>query len=98
MNYKPPTINNSSDIMKVFEDNLAKAKTVLQNATDDKFEGNWRMRHGEQIFFELPKNVVIRRLVMSHIVHHRAQLGVYLRLLNIPVPASYGPSADDTQM
>lgn len=95
MNYTPPAIKENADIMKLFEENQANGKSVLQNATDEKFEGNWRMRQGEQIFFELPRTQVIRTWVFNHIVHHRAQLGVYLRLLNIPVPGTYGPSADD---
>lgn len=95
MDYTPPTINKNADIIKLFEENLAKGKEVLQQTTDDKFNGNWRMRQGEQIFFELPRTQVIRTWVMNHIVHHRAQLGVYLRLLNIPVPGTYGPSADE---
>lgn len=94
MQYIPPVINTTEDIMKVFEDNLAKAKAVLQNATDDKFDGNWRLRTGDQIYFEQPKKGVLRGMVFNHLVHHRAQLGVYLRLLNIPVPNSYGPTAD----
>lgn len=98
MNYTPPAIKESSDIMKLFEENLAKAKEVLKNATDEKFNGKWRMRHGEQIFFELPRQEVIRTWVFSHIVHHRAQLGVYLRLLNIPLPTIYGPTADEQGM
>ena len=95
MHYNPPTINTSEDIMKVFEDTLNKAKEVLENAADEKFEGNWRLRNGEQIYFDLPKKVVLRDMVFNHIVHHRAQLGVYLRLLDIPVPSSYGPTADE---
>jgi uncharacterized damage-inducible protein DinB len=98
MNYTPPTIKENADIMKVFEENLAKGKAVLENATDEKFNGTWRMRHGEQIFFELPRTQVIHTWVFNHIVHHRAQLGVYLRLLNIPVPGTYGPSADEQGM
>lgn len=98
MNYMPPKINENADIMKIFEENLATAKTVLEKATDEKFEGKWRMRHGENIYFELPRPVVIRTWIFSHIVHHRAQLGVYLRLLDIPVPAVYGPSADEQGM
>jgi uncharacterized damage-inducible protein DinB len=97
MNYTPPSIKENTDIMKLFEENLAKGKAVLEKATDEKFEGSWRMRHGEQIFFELPRQQVIRTWVFSHIVHHRAQLGVYLRLLNIHVPSTYGPTADEQQ-
>lgn len=98
MNYTPPKIEQNADLIKHFEENLANGKSVLENATDEKFNGTWRMRHGEQIFFELPRAEVIRTWVFSHIVHHRAQLGVYLRLLNIPVPSIYGPTADEQGM
>lgn len=98
MNYTPPAIKESADIMKVFEENLAKGKVELQNATDEKFNGTWRMRHGNQIFFELPRAEVIRTWVFNHIIHHRAQVGVYLRLLNITLPSSYGPTADSQSM
>jgi len=66
----------------------------LKNLTDETMKQNWTMRNGEQIYFTLPKAVVMRTWVFNHLVHHRAQLGVYLRLLNIPVPGVYGPSAD----
>jgi uncharacterized damage-inducible protein DinB len=56
---------------------------------------NWRLRNGEQIYFELPKAAVMRTMVMNHIIHHRGQLAVFLRLLDVPVPAIYGPSADE---
>ncbi|MBA2250403.1 MAG: DinB family protein [Chitinophagaceae bacterium] len=92
--YVAPEVANSSDLMRTFNENLAHAKVALQNAKDEQFSENWKMRNGEQIYFELPKNVVFRTWVLNHIVHHRAQLGVYLRLLEIPVPSTYGPSAD----
>lgn len=98
MNYTPPVIKESADIMKVFEDNLAIGKSELQNAVNEKFNGTWRMRHGERIFFELPRTEVVRTWVFNHIVHHRAQLGVYLRMLNIALPSSYGPTADAQAM
>lgn len=59
------------------------------------FEGLWSMRHGEDILFTLPKKQVVRTFCMNHLVHHGAQLGVYLRLLDVTIPATYDPSADD---
>lgn len=98
MNYVPPVIKENADIIKVFEENFAKGKAVLEKATDESFNGTWRMRHGDHIIFDLPRAEVIRTWVFSHIVHHRAQLGVYLRLLNIPLPSTYGPTADAQSM
>ena len=58
----------------------------------------WSLRNGETVFFTMPKVAVLRTFVMNHMIHHRAQLGVYLRLNDIPVPSTYGPSADEGQM
>ena len=68
---------------------------VLSEAKAKDFEKEWSMRNGETVYFTLPKKQVLRTFAMNHLVHHRAQLGMYLRLLEIPVPAAYGPSADD---
>ncbi len=58
----------------------------------------WSLKGGGQTYFSMPKGVCLRNFVLNHNVHHRAQLGVYLRLLNIPVPTTYGPSADEQGM
>lgn len=94
-NFKPANAATSSELMQIFEDKLAKAKEDLQTAGDDVFTQKWKLRHGEQVMFELPKIAVIRSVALNHIIHHRAQLSVYLRLLNIPVPGMYGPTADE---
>ncbi len=70
----------------------------MKNASDETFGQNRKLRNGEQIFLDMPRAGVIRGMVMNHIVHHRGQLSVYLRLNDIPVPALYGPSADEGQM
>jgi len=62
---------------------------------DDKLFTPWKMCRGDQVYFEAPRMVVVRSFLLSHQIHHRAQLSVYLRLLDVPVPAMYGPSADD---
>ena len=59
---------------------------------------NWKMRNGDEIYFDMPRIQVLRGFVFNHIVHHRGQLSVYLRLKDIPVPALYGPSADEGTM
>jgi uncharacterized damage-inducible protein DinB len=65
---------------------------------DPKSTENWTMRNGETVYFTMPKAMVMRSFVMNHIVHHRGQLSVYLRLNDIAVPSIYGPSADEGQM
>jgi uncharacterized damage-inducible protein DinB len=92
--YKPAEINTNGELIEHFERSLADGKAVLAKGKDKQLEDFWTMRSGEQIFSTSPKDEVMRQ-VFCQVVHHRAQLGVYLRLLNIPIPGSYGPSADD---
>ncbi len=93
--FEPKSITSTTDLLAYFDKLLEKALSDLKSADDDVFEKDWSMRYGETIYFTLPKKQVIRTFCMNHLVHHRAQLGVYLRLLDIPVPWSYGPSADE---
>jgi uncharacterized damage-inducible protein DinB len=92
--YKPTILSNNAELMSFFEAKLALGKIELAKAADEKLKGNWTIRSGEQILFVAPKDEMLRS-VFCQVVHHRAQLGVYLRLLNIPIPGSYGPSADE---
>lgn len=92
--YKPTEINTTDELLKHFETNLAEGKERLARATEDELLPNWTMRSGDEIYDVSPKGKVIR-MSYCQIVHHRAQLGVYLRLLNVPIPGSYGPSADE---
>lgn len=78
-----------------FDKNVADAIAALETISDEDLNQPWTLRNGEQIYFTMPKKVVIRTMAFNHFIHHRAQLGVYLRLLNIPIPGMYGPSADD---
>ena len=93
--YKPVNAPTSAELMELFEDNFTKSKEALQKASDDALMQKWKFRNGEQIYFDLPKIAVLRSFAMNHIIHHRAQLSVYLRLLDIPVPGMYGPTADE---
>lgn len=98
IDFEPKDITSTSQLLFYFDELLLEAETVLEQAQDEDFEGLWSMRHGEDIFFTLPKKQVARTFCLNHLIHHRAQLGVYLRLLDIPLPATYGPSADDDQV
>lgn len=95
--YKPEDINNTNDLLAYYEKNFAQGKEALLKATDEQLLPNWTLRNGNEIYSVTSKGEVIR-MSYSQTVHHRAQLGVYLRLLNIPIPGSYGPSADDPKM
>ena len=94
----PKKINATDELLNYFDDLLEEAKTALSTVGDEEFERVWSMTYGDEILFTLPKKQVARIFCMNHLIHHRAQLGVYFRLLNIPVPATYGPSADDNKV
>lgn len=92
--YKPPVVTDHNDLLRYFERNLTAGRTGLQQGSDDQLQETWTMRSGDQVFSNDSKEDVLRGC-FCQVVHHRAQLGVYLRLLNIPIPGSYGPSADE---
>lgn len=92
--YEPKVLNNEKDLLEIFEKSLEEGRAELANATEEDLLPDWILREGEKIYSVSSKYEVIR-MTFCQIVHHRAQLGVYLRLLNIPIPGSYGPSADE---
>lgn len=92
--WKQGDINNTAELLDLFEEKLAIGRAALAAGKDEQLTDMWSLRNGEQIFSTDPKSEVIR-MCFSQIIHHRAQLGVFLRLLNVPIPGSYGPSADD---
>lgn len=92
--YTPKEINTSQDLLNLFEKSFEEGKTALSRAAEDDLKPNWTLREGETIYQVYTKYEVIRH-AFAQTTHHRAQLGVYLRLLNIPIPGSYGPSADE---
>jgi len=92
--YKPAEVSSTADILDLFEKSYEEGKAELEKATEENLTGQWILRSAEQIYATYTKYETIRH-VFSQTIHHRAQLGVYLRLLNIPIPGSYGPSADD---
>src|SRR5215204_1951526 len=96
--YKPFDPQSTSEIVELFDTNLKSAIAALENLSDEEMMKDWTLRNGEQIYFTMPKIQCLRGMCFNHIVHHRGQLTVYLRLNDIPVPAVYGPSADEGQM
>lgn len=95
--YDPKELANTQELVNYFEACLQQAKERLATATEEDFQLDWTLRSGETIHVVESKGDNIR-MCYCQIVHHRAQLGVYLRLLNIPIPGSYGPSADEMGM
>lgn len=90
-----PAAKSTDEILERFDKNVATVREILQRTEDSTFFQPWTLRNGERTVFTLPKVGVLRTMVFSHIIHHRGQLTVYLRLNDVPVPSVYGPSADE---
>ncbi|WP_079915054.1 DinB family protein [Paenibacillus sp. 32352] len=88
-------LENREDVLKEFDENLVKLEELLGECDEKTLGEEWTLRHGDHVILRQPRAIALRTFGLSHMVHHRAQLGVYLRLLDIPVPGLYGPSADD---
>ena len=86
---------SSASLMQEFDSKTAAARAALANASDAELMAPWSLKHGGHVIFTLPRVAAIRSFVMNHLIHHRGQLSVYLRLNNVPVPSIYGPSADE---
>lgn len=93
--YNPTVPETSDELLTCFEKSLAEGRSQLASATDEQLAGSWTLRDGDNFISTSTKSETIRH-AYSQLIHHRAQLGVYLRLLDIPIPGSYGPSADET--
>ena len=86
----------TDELVNYFDEHVANAIDALQGVTDAEMAENWQLRNGEVVLFSASKAAAMRWLLLNHIIHHRGQLSVYMRLLDIPVPAMYGPSADES--
>jgi uncharacterized damage-inducible protein DinB len=91
----PPPATTREELLALFDRSVAEGRAALAAADNDALMQPWSLRSGDQVFFTMPKAAVLRSFVMNHSVHHRAQLGVYLRLNDVPIPGMYGPSADE---
>jgi uncharacterized damage-inducible protein DinB len=85
-----------AELLAHFDRHAAEGRAALAAASDEAWAGPWSLLAGGRKVFTMPRGACIRTFVMNHLVHHRAQLGVYLRLLDVPVPGLYGPSADES--
>jgi uncharacterized damage-inducible protein DinB len=95
--YQPPKTDNRNDLLAAFDKESAEARAALASVSDQDMLKTWKLLAGGQEIFAMPRVAVIRGVVMNHLIHHRAQLGVYFRLMGVPVPGLYGPSADENQ-
>lgn len=96
--YQPPKVNSRRELLDLFDKNIAAARPIIAGAADAHLLKPWSLLAGGKTIFTMPRFTILRGTVMNHLIHHRAQLGVYLRLNNVPLPAIYGPSADEGGM
>jgi uncharacterized damage-inducible protein DinB len=90
-----PPRDAAEELLETFDAGVARLKSAIAETDDTKLEETWTMRAGDRVLASAPRALLMRLMVVNHLVHHRAQLGVYLRLLNVPIPGMYGPSADE---
>ncbi|HEV7786745.1 MAG TPA: DinB family protein [Thermoanaerobaculia bacterium] len=93
--YKPCGAKTVAALLESFDAEVALAKQAMASSTDTSATQPWRLKMRGRVWFEKPREVVFRDMTLSHLVHHRGQFSVYLRLLDVPVPGSYGPTADE---
>jgi len=93
--FTPWTASSTAEILDRFDTVTGAARRALTNLRDDQLQVSWSIKMGDRILVTLPRVMALRRVFMDHLIHHRGQLSVYLRLLDIPVPGMYGASADD---
>ena len=93
--YQPRTAASPEELMEIFRVNIDSSVTALEKATAEDLNKIWVVKRGEQVIYQVLKQAAIRGWAFSHLFHHRGQLSVYLRLLEVPVPGMYGPSADE---
>jgi uncharacterized damage-inducible protein DinB len=97
MDRKPFVPKATEELVQLFDENLQKSLEALKTATDEQLMKPWKLSNGPHVILDQPKAVVLRGMCFNHVVHHRAQLGVYLRLLNVAIPGMYGPTADEME-
>lgn len=93
--YTPKTLDKHQEMLDLFDSNVQSARTAIEGADNEALMQPWSLRRGEHVIFTLPRIAALRAMFFSHIIHHRGQLSVYLRLRDVPVPSIYGPSADE---
>lgn len=90
-----PPKDSAAALLEAFDAGVTRLKAAVADTDAAKLGEKWTMRAGPQVLVSEPRALLMRLMVINHLVHHRAQLGVYLRLLNVPIPGTYGPSADE---
>jgi uncharacterized damage-inducible protein DinB len=96
--YAPPAFTTSKQFLDLFDKNVGSMRAALAGASDETLGKPWSLLKSGTNIFTMPRVAVLRNMIMNHNIHHRAQLGVYFRLSGVPVPSTYGPSADEGNM
>jgi len=96
--FQPTIATSRKQVLEIFDKNREASRRSIAGASDEHLMKNWSLLRAGQTILTMPRFAVLRSFCINHVIHHRAQLGVYLRLNNIPVPAVYGPSADEGTM
>jgi len=94
--YKPFIASSAEELVNHHNKCVSQALEALEGASDAELDKPWTLRNGDHVIFTMPKKVAMRSFAFNHMYHHRGQLSVYLRLLDVPVPGMYGPSKDDS--
>jgi len=95
---QPTTMTSRKQVLDIFDKNVAETRAALSKASDEEMLKTWTLMNAGKTFFSMPRIQVLRGMIMNHIIHHRGQLSVYLRMNQIPIPSIYGPSGDEGRM
>ena len=95
--FKPALATSRAELLKLFDKSVAEAREKIVAATDEEWGKIWTFKYGGQTILSMPRSAVMRSSIMNHLIHHRAQLGVFLRLNDVAFPGMYGPSADEAK-
>lgn len=93
--HTPWMASSAAELLQKFDAVTAEARSALRGLREDRLSAIWTLKRGERTMVSIPRVMALRRVFMDHIIHHRAQLGVFLRLLDVPIPGMFGPSADE---
>jgi uncharacterized damage-inducible protein DinB len=92
---QPTVMTSQKQLLEIFDKNVATARTAISKASDEDFQKTFTLLNGGKTFFAMPRIQLMRSMILNHVIHHRGQLSVYLRMNKVPVPSLYGPSADE---
>jgi uncharacterized damage-inducible protein DinB len=95
--FKPWVPTSRAEILKKFDESVAEARKLLSETSDESLQKIWTLKFNGQTILSMPRYNVLRNVVFNHVIHHRAQLGVFLRLNDVEIPGMYGPSADEAK-